>query len=71
MAWKLEVQKHDQIWTRSQKCTMGREVFRVSVAHFPFAEDRRLENYTSIRRRQGGLVAELPALKNFVFFWQK
>ena len=47
------------------------EVFRGSGAHPLFAEDWRLENNTSSRRRHGGLGAETPALKNFVFFWQK
>ena len=40
-------------------------------AHPTFAKDWRLENNASSRRRHEGLVVEPPALKNFVFFWQK
>ena len=46
-------------------------VFRGSGAHPLFAEGWRLENNAYGRRRHGGLWAEPPAHKNFVFFLAK
>ena len=55
----------------SKNVSWGKGVFRGFGEHPLFAEDWRLENNASSRRRHGGLEAEPPGLKNCVTFLAK